>query len=140
MKTLKISDLDTFIGKLPPEILKDSILEYFLPNEELILHFLSETRNLNHLNNPDFNIDLDQGIINYNEKLPVEILTKRFSDFSDYIYRSYEDDHYPWETNAWENPNIQISGDDDVDYNSSYLDQFIEAFALYIKHQGPQPN
>lgn len=50
--------------------------------------------------------------------------------FSSWVFRSYEDELYPWEKDAWEEG--YCSGDDDVDYNSSYLEAVIAIIEEYL--------
>lgn len=55
-------------------------------------------------------------------------LLKPIHALSDWVARCYDNEQYPWENDAWDSA---LSGDDDVDYNSSYLDCCIAMIELY---------
>lgn len=55
---------------------------------------------------------------------------RHINDFSNWVSRSYDNKQYPWEDDAWEQG--YCSGDDDVDYNSSYLDCCVAMLEFYL--------
>lgn len=120
-----------------PDLLKD---ESFNTEEELlehITHMHNECQNWDMLNGCNSLATFDGNAWNLeyppNQPIPCETLFKHISDFSDYVARSYDGAQYPWETSAWENG--YCSGDDDVDYNSGYLDACIAWVELYLLTQ-----
>lgn len=120
-----------------PDLLKD---ESFNTEEELlehITHMHTECQNWDMLNgiNQLATFNGKEWNLEYptNQPVPCETLFKHISAFSDYVARSYDDENYPWEQSAWDEG--YCSGDDDVDYNSSYLDACIAWIELYLLTQ-----
>lgn len=86
----------------------------------------------NHLTQFEFTI------LPKSETINCKSLFKPINDFSDWVARSYDNDQYPWENTAWDE---YCTGDDDVDYNSSYLDCVVAMIELYLvteKYTSPE--
>lgn len=131
--TITLRDLQAFLVQVyyeKPELLEDTILEDFDPveAEDDIGYYATETRNWNTINcdSLTFDIEKQEFKLGYNPFIRIE-------SFSDWVSRSYDNDLYPWEQNAWDLG--YCSGDDDVDYNSGYLDTLVEALKLYLEHK-----
>ena len=106
-------------------------------NEDLISYYILETQNWDILNNNLFTFDKEETItITYHPNAPINcpFIMNSIIAFSSWVSRSYEDETYPWETNAWTEG--YCSGDDDVDYNSSYLDCVIACIEYYLLTEG----
>ena len=97
--------------------------------------YFGETTNWGMLNEAcknAFNFDGETITMEYNDNngpMPLNSMLKPIHEFSNWVQRSYDNENYPWEKNAWEEE--YCSGDDDVDYNSSYLDCCIAMIELY---------
>ena len=68
----------------------------------------------------------------YKPDQPIDCLSifQPIKDFADWVDRSYDNDCYPWEQSAWDLG--YCTGDDDVDYNASYLYLIIAILELYL--------
>lgn len=136
--TITLTDLQEFlvaVHKYKPELLEGTLLEDFDPieSEDDIAYYASETQNWDIINwdRLTFDKEKQEFKLEYHPNFP-NITFLRIEAFSDWVSRSYENVLYPWEQNAWELG--YCSGDDDVDYNSSYLDILVEAIKLYLTH------
>lgn len=147
--TIKHTDLIALIIKEKdrlPDLLKDAF--DFTEDEPGVLHYFYEPTCWDELNAacgdnftikfPDhtreegFTITL--GINPNTELMEITQMLKPIHAFTDWVCRSYEEETYPWEKNAWEED--YCSGDDDVDYNSSYIDCCIAMIELYLLRNG----
>lgn len=99
-------------------------------NEDQIEYYTSETQNWHLISSNEFAFDDETKTFYINAHITG--YDKQIKAFSDWVSRSYENEEYPWESNAWDEG--ICTGDDDVDYNSSYLDIIVDAIELYIEH------
>lgn len=100
--------------------------------EDDIYNYIDESQNWLIINSEYFayNPRLKTFVIDNSETSTT--IFHRLKAYTSWIWRSYHRDNYPWETNAWD---IGIcSGDDDVDYNGSYLDCLMELILYYLIH------
>lgn len=97
-----------------------------------ISYFASETNHWDKINTSTLSVNPSEDEITYQYGSGAYIpnITKRLNDFADWVMRSYDQELYPWENNAWET--LGLSGDDDVDYNGSYLIFLAEIIEIYI--------
>jgi hypothetical protein len=107
--------------------LNENTLSYYLSecNHQVFTDFTSGRYNIDLENETiDINLDNIHPAASFADIFAIEIR------LPDAIMRSYDDDLYPWENDAWEH--YGCSGDDDVDYNGSYLMIFNDAIHLYL--------
>ena len=131
MKTVTFTEIENFISnKLSPEeIEKQFGFQFSKEDGDSLSYYASETTNWDNINNKDFSVDLENNSIIYNEALPSSMLLEQIRNFSSWVSRSYDNELYPWESDAWDIGYCQ--GDDDVDYNSSYLEIISDFFDYY---------
>ena len=65
-----------------------------------------------------------------NETIKPQTLFKHIMEYTSWVFRSYENKLFPGEENTWDLGYCQ--GDDDVDYQSSYLDIAINIINFYL--------
>lgn len=137
--TVTLRDLQAFLVQVynePPELfIKGTLLEDFdfINSGDPISYYASETSNWDIINCDKLSFDKakQEFKLEYHPDFP-NITFLRIERFSDWVSRSYDNELYPWEQNAWDLG--YCSGDDDVDYNSSYLDILVEALKLYLDY------
>ena len=131
MKTVTFTEIENFISnKLSPEeIEKQFGFQFSKEDGDSISYYASETTNWANINNRNFSVDPKNNSITYNKALPSSTLLEQIRSFSSWVSRSYENELFPWESDAWDIGYCQ--GDDDVDYNSSYLEIISDIFDYY---------
>lgn len=134
MKTVTFTEIQNFLNsKLTSQEIENRFgLILDSENDDPLNYYASETRNTHLFNNDNFSINQEANSITYNESLTSEQLLKQIRHFSDWVYRSYEGELFHWENDAWDQG--YCSGDDDVDYNSSYLEIIADTFEYYHNH------
>lgn len=137
--TITLTDLQAFLVQVheeKPELLEGTLLEDFDDPTDFynnLGYYASETSNWDiiNCNRLTFDKEKQEFKLEYHPHFP-NITFLRIERFSDWVSRSYDNNLYPWEQNAWDLG--YCSGDDDVDYNSSYLDILVEALRLYLDY------
>lgn len=153
---VKLTTIDAFIHAMRtkyPEMEQHWMNEYHgfpsiedYPQEEgdSLTYYVSEAQDstLEEANSPKFSIirpaDHDESYIEYDPTQinwgitrPSSSLVDLYESLTDQIFDEYDGDA-PEDSNIW--AELGLSGDDDVDYNGSYLTVITSCFQFYLEH------
>ena len=73
----------------------------------------------------------DNDYITFDPRYPKETILRKLNSWADWVMRSYDNELYGWEQNAWDLG--YCSGDYDVDYQGSYLIIVSDVLNLYLE-------